>query len=260
MVRLIPWVGAGALAIGALAWNARGAEADAEAVSAEPFAGTWAQLRVQTAIAVVPVLGRTVVTNTSVLRLRLTASGRNLTMSTELCGIEQDTGIPLVDVEFPEALVRGAGRFDAQASLRSEGGALQFFQARQWVVFGARLADQDGDSLPTAATDERVYDQDGDGNPGMTMRIRGLLDVDLYMVQRGWTSLRGTMTSEDRIDGRVSWGEDHTVLGSSSSLLTDVPASRPDSDPQASYFRMTRIATDVDCAAILAQRDTLFAR
>ncbi|MBI5491238.1 MAG: hypothetical protein HY905_28160 [Deltaproteobacteria bacterium] len=258
MKKWIPLLGLVGLAAAGLAWN--GAEAGETEVSAEPYAGTWAQLRVQTAVSDVPVLGHVRVKTTTLLRLRMYASGHNLSVAVEACSMEQDAGVPLLKVRFPEELVRRAGRFETSASLRRDGDEVQFFQPRRWLVFGAHLEDEDSDALPTDGTDERVWDQDEDGNPGVTVQVRGLLDADLYMVQRSWTSMRGTATSTDRIDGHIQWSEDHTVLGSTSSLLSSVPESRTDPDPEASTFRTTRIESDVDCAQIVERRETLFAR
>ena len=258
MSRWIPQIVVAACALLAAAWL--GAEDDETEVSAAAYAGTWAQLRTQTAVADVPVLGHVRVTTTTILRLRMTASGRNLAVAVEACSIEQDAGIPLLEVRFPEDLVKRTGRFESTASLRREDGAVQFFQPRRWLVFGAELNDEDSDALPTDETDPRVTDQDEDGHPGVTVEVRGLLDADLYMVQRSWTSLRGTAEGTDRIDGRIQWGEDHAMLGSTSALLSSLPGSRPDPDPEASTFRTTRIGPEVDCAQIVARRDTLFVR
>jgi hypothetical protein len=238
-----------------------GSESDAApTVSAQDYAGVWAQKRIQTAVVDFPVLGRSAVTTTTVLRLRMTASGRDLAVAVEACSIQQDTGLSIISVMFPEELVKRAGRFDANGSLRWEEGELRYFQPRRWLIFGARLADVEEDALPADATDERVLDQDGDGKPGVTVQVRGLVNADLYLVQRGWTTLRGVATGGNRIDGRIQWGEDHVVLGSNSALLTSLPGSVPDPEPDASSFRTTRIDESTDCAAIVADQEHLFAR
>ena len=229
-------------------------------VSAADYAGTWAQLRVQTARAVLPVIGEVKVTTSFVMRLTQTAAGRNLAVSVEACSIEQDSGTSLVRTIFPPALVEKLGRFQGTASLREDGGELRYFQPRRFMVFGAQLADPEHDELPTAADDERVVDGDDDGHPGVTVQIRGMLNGDIYLVQRGWFTLRGTATGGDRIDGRIQWGEDRSMLGASNPLLPAIPSSRPDTDPATSYFRTTRVDPALTCAQILEQRDVLFAR
>ena len=37
--------------------------------------------------------------------------------------------------------------------------------------------------LPGEADDPRVVDADSDGNPGVTVQVRGLIDGEVYMVQ-----------------------------------------------------------------------------
>ena len=162
-------------------------------VSAADYAGTWAQLRVQTARAVLPVIGEVKVTTSFVMRLTQTASGRNLAVSVEACAIEQDSGTSIVRTIFPPALVEKLGRFQGTASLREENGELRYFQGRRFMVFGARLENPESDALPAAADDERVVDADDDGHPGVTVQIRGMLNGDVYLVQRGWFTLRGAV-------------------------------------------------------------------
>jgi len=229
-------------------------------VSAADYAGTWAQLRVQTARMVLPAIGEVRVVTSFVLRLTQSASGRHLRASVEACAVEQDTGTSLIRTIFPPALVEKTGRFETTASLREGNGELRYFQARRFLVFGARLDDPAHDPLPTDPSDDRVVDADGDGHPGVTVQIRGMVNGDVYLVQRGWFTLRGTAVGGDRMDGRIEWGEDRSVLGSSNPLLRRIPESRPDNDPASSWFRTTRIDPSMTCAQILEQRETLFAR
>jgi hypothetical protein len=228
-------------------------------VSAADYAGTWAQLRVLSAIVDIPVLGEVTVTTTAVLRLTMTGEGRRLSIDGEACSLDQEMSTSLLRSAFPEALVRYAGRFTTSASLRAEDGEIRFFQPRRWMLFGARLEDPEHDALPTEAEDERVVDADRDGRPGVTVRFSGLVNGDVWLVQRQWSTMRGTVDGE-RIDGSIQWGEERAVLGATSVMLESQPPSRANPDAAASYFRMTRVETGDDCASILARRDTLFAR
>ncbi|NMC70659.1 MAG: hypothetical protein GYA57_11415 [Myxococcales bacterium] len=259
---LVAWLWSGTVLPAAVADDASGGASSGRGtrVSAADYAGTWAQLRVQTARAVLPVVGEVKVVTSFVLRLTQSASGRNLRVSVEACAVEQDSGTSLVRTIFPPALVEKMGRFETTASLREVDGELRYFQARRFLVFGARLEDPERDVLPVDASDERVVDADGDGHPGVTVQIRGMLNGDVYLVQRGWFTLRGTAAGGDRIDGRIEWGEDRSMLGSSNPLLPRIPESRPDNDPAASWFRTTRIDPSMTCAQILEQREALFAR
>ena len=199
------------------------------------------------------------ITTTAVIRMTMTGSGRNLEISGQACAIEQEMDTSLLRSVFPEALARHAGRFETTASLRVEDGEIRFFQPRRWLIFGARLDDPEHEELPTDPADERVVDSDRDGKPGITVHFEGLASGDAYLVQRQWSTMRGAVDG-DHIDGRIQWGEERTVLDATSVLLKSQPPSRTDPDAAASYFRMTRVDEDADCAAILADRDTLFDR
>jgi hypothetical protein len=251
----------------ALAAGGAGAAADGEAsdagspaASAEDYAGTWAHLRVQAAIVDIPILGEVEVVTRTILRLEVSVAGRSLSISAEGCAIEQDMSTSMLRAEYPQGMIQGEGRIETTGSLREKDGELQFFQPRRWLVFGAQLDDPGHDTLPTDAADERLVDVDHDGHPGMTVHFEGMVSGDVYQVQRQWTTLRGVASGGNRIDGRIQWGEERSVLDATSVFLRTQPPSRPDPDPEASYFRTTRIEADVDCAGILAQRDTLFAR
>lgn len=235
-----------------------GATGSGTNVSAADYAGTWAQLRVQTTRADVPLLGETKVVNTWVLRVTATADGRALSMTAEACELTHDTGSSVMRTEFPLEAVRRQGGLRSRATLREEEGELKFFQARHYLVFGAELADPAGDELPTELLDERIVDAEGDGNPGVTLKLSGVLNGAIYMVVRSWLTLRGVASGGDRIDGSIEWGEDRTVLDATSPLLTSLPTSRADN--AGSYFRMTRVDPSTTCAQILARRDELFAR
>ena len=239
---------------GVFAEDQGGPAGGATTVSAADYAGTWAQLRVLTASITLPVLGDVKVTTTAVLRMTMTGSGRNLAISAQACSLEQKMDTSVLRSIFPEALARYAGRFESTASLRVEDGEVRFFQPRRWLIFGARLDDPEHEDLPTEPDDERVVDSDRDGKPGVTVRFEGLVNGDVYLVQRQWSTLRGTADG-DHIDGAIQWGEERSVLDATSVMLRSSPGSRPELGPSASYFRMTRVAEDDDCDAILAARE-----
>lgn len=229
-------------------------------VSAADYAGTWAQLRVQTLRVNFPLLGEMKVSNTWVLRMTMTADGRALNIAAEACELTHDTGTSLMHTEFPLAAVHRQGGLRGRATLREEGGELKFFQARHHMVFGANLADPANDALPTDAADERVVDAEDDGHPGVTLSLSGAINGAIYMVVRSWLTLRGVANGGNRIDGTIQWGEDRSVLEATSPLLTNLPLGRADDDVTSSYFRTTRIDPSTTCAQILARRDELFAR
>ena len=107
---------------------------------------------------------------------------------------------PMIEDAFVQSLppVRYTGTIDANGVMTA---------GPQAAVIGATLADPLSDALPTDASDARIVDQDGDGKPGVTIKIdTGLLGVkDIYAASR----LRGDVT------GAVAPGGDGNLTGTS---------------------------------------------
>jgi hypothetical protein len=112
-------------------------------------------------------------------------------------------------------------------------------------VVGAKLR-RSNDPLPSDPDDPRVFDQDGDGNPGVTIRVEGIVSGDMYIVQRSWTRLEGALLGDGSFGGRLFFGNAQVVLDSTSPFLGDPPSSRP--LPNLSWFRIARLPEDADCA------------
>jgi hypothetical protein len=127
-------------------------------------------------------------------------------------------------------------------------------------VKGVRLENPESDPLPTSADDPRVFDQDGDGNPGVTVHVEvmGLIGGDIYVVQRDRTRLSGVVTSDVAIDGLVEWTSEQSVLGASNAFLLGGTAVRPDPDLSHSYFRARRVEGHVTCADLADVAEALF--
>lgn len=139
---------------------------------------------------------------------------------------------------------------------------LQFVQPRTTYLRGVRLQDPVRDPLPTDPKDPRIFDQDGDGNPGMTIQITviGVLGGEIYVIQRDWNILRGQLTSATTLDGLVEWGSEQVIVGATSPIFLNPNPTFPDPNPNNSFFRTTRVSAETSCEQIRAQRDRLFRR
>ncbi|MCR4404727.1 MAG: hypothetical protein NUW06_05585 [Candidatus Acetothermia bacterium] len=226
------------------------------------FSGSWAQIQVASEIAKVPFIGEVNNRNITLLRLTQAQRGESLTVTAQICAISVESGTPLVSLVFPEAFIQSLEIAAKPATIEPTDGGYHFFQPRFTQLRGVRLEDPQLDPLPTEASDPRVFDQDGDGHPGLSVRITlfGFIKGEVYVIQRDWTALRGMADSPDRIDGLMEWGLEQVVLGASNPVLRARSESRPDPVPEHSYFRTTRIPPEMDCAWIVANRDWLFAR
>lgn len=143
---------------------------------------------------------------------------------------------------------------------RDARGRVRFDARRHVAVHGARLASPRVDELPVDADDPRIVDPNGDGKPGLTVRVEGLIEGALYVVQRGWTVLSGSVDGSDRIRGRVRWGSEQVVVDATHILLTDPPSTRPHRNGRLSYFEMGRVSPETDCGQLLRLGDRIFER
>lgn len=119
------------------------------------------------------------------------------------------------------------------------------------------------DAVPTDKTDSRIYDQDSDGQPGITVNVLnkdGTPFGDRYMLQREVKSYVGQKTSDGEwIEGTMTFTIDGISLGASNPLANVSPPTTQDKD-KTSPFIMRRINSGADCAFVRSQGDSLFVK
>lgn len=224
------------------------------------ISGVWAQLVVSSQLSDVPFAGRVRQQTISIQRVIIKQNGEAVTLEAQTCALEFDSGTSLVQLKFPEKFVNALG-VDIKPA-RFDPSTLSFVQPRTTYLRGVRLQDPVKDPLPTDPKDPRIFDQDGDGNPGMTIKasVIGLLNADIYIIQRDWNVLRGRLVSNTTLDGLVEWGSEQVILGATNPIFLNPNPTFPDPNPNNSFFRSTRVSTETSCEQISAQRDRLFQR
>jgi len=229
-------------------------------VQSSDLSGVWAQLVVSSQLSDVPFAGRVRQQTVSIQRVSIQQNGSAVTMESQTCALEFDSGTSLVQIRFPDRFVNSLGLDVKQAQF--DPSTLSFIQPRTTYLRGVRLQDPEKDPLPTDPKDPRIFDQDDDGKPGMTIvaSIMGLLNAEIYVIQRDWNILRGRLTSNTTLDGLVEWGSEQVILGATNPIFLNPNPVFPDPNPNNSFFRSTRVNDGTSCEQIRAQRDKLFAR
>lgn len=220
--------------------------------------GRWFQEQVTTALAKVPVYGEVSTKTRAWLIVDVEQDGFALKTTSRICDIEIQSGFSRVRTEIPRAYLNAMDARPRPARLERHGQVWRLIQPARLEIMGARLEDPRKDPLPESADDPRVFDQDRDGSPGVTVRVRGLISGEIFLVQRAWNLLRGTLKGQDQIDGLVQWHTEQVVLGATHRLLRTSHESRPDPDPLLHYFRMSRTAPSHGCDVLEAQKGSLF--
>lgn len=219
------------------------AEKEESASPRGEYSGTYVFLQQTVTVAEMPVLADVVATTRAVSIQRLVQEGERLRGSGALCSLDLESTSSLVKMELPAAFRRSLPPVRIDAALTPKNGGWIFRQAPQTLVVGARLAA--GESLPTKPEDPRVVDQDGDGKPGVTVRVSGLVSGEIYLVQRSTSRLTGALRGA-AFTGRIDFTNEQRVLDASLGVLKDGPEAKP--DPGRSYFRLEKVADGTDCA------------
>jgi hypothetical protein len=232
------------------------ANAHAESKPTPTVAGSWAQLMVTTSIARLPVIGKVENRSYFYALVRLEQEGAELVATTEPCFVRIDGEVKRVKTIIPRPMLEVMGPRTRAAAVTPDGDVT--FQ-RAVDVLGARLDDPWRDALPTEPDDEAVIDEDRDGNPGVTVKIVGPIDGEIYVVQRSWNELRGTLAEDgESIRGRVTWRTHQEVVGASNMFLKANPDAKPHPDPDESWFEMKRIDASQTCDDIRKNHNRLF--
>lgn len=224
------------------------------------ISGVWAKLVVSSQLSDVPFAGRVRQQTISIQLVNIRQSGGTVTLEAQTCALEFDSGTSLVQIRFPESFVNSLGIDVKQAQFDPT--TLSFVQPRTTYLRGVRLQDPEKDPLPTDPKDPRIFDQDADGKPGMTLQVSviGLFNAEIYIIQRDWNSLRGRLTSSTTLDGLVEWGSEQVILGATNPIFLNNNPTFPDPNLNNSFFRSTRVNNGTSCEQIRGQRDRLFAR
>lgn len=228
---------------------------------APDLSGRWAQKMVLTGVSDAPVIGRVTSETRSLLLVDVEHdSDTQLSLQTRVCDIQMSNDTSVVETTAPDAFVdavpneRRSGRLEVD-----EAGATELVIPKHVALFGAQLRSPSSERLPRKKSHPAVTDPDGDGHPGVTIRIDGLVSGSIYLVQRSWDAWRGTV-EDDRVEGTVRWDVEQSVLGASNMFLKSQPSTRPHPDRTRSWFELVSVESNTDCSEVVDRRDELFAR
>lgn len=235
-----------------IVWLLLGASCCAGAAEIPDLSGTWAMVQVFPQIAVLPLAGEVPRSSTVVQFVDVAQDGETLTMRDRYCFTVVDDGTPLVKTEIPDAFMSALVPTPRIAVLRASDEGVAFQAANYVEVRGATLDDPVADPLPLDPLDPRVIDQDGDGQPGMTVRVTvlGIVKGETYIVQRVQYRLTGWVAGPDRIEGRIEWTDEQVVLAATNALLEADTIGRHDPDPAAHRFVMVRVDPEWTCETL----------
>jgi hypothetical protein len=205
--------------------------------------GRWALVEVMPGLADLPIVGHVELTTISALFVDVTQSGSRLALSQTYVFVDVKMSPSVVTTTVPEAFVSSLPVVVRPAELQPAIDGWTLVSKPHTEVRGAHLADPLHDSLPSSPSDPRVFDQDGDGHPGLTVHVRlaGVVSGNTYVVQRLTTALRGSVDDASTITGTVYWTGEENVIAASNPLLKMSYTYTADATSTDNVFVMRRV-------------------
>lgn len=237
---------------------------DWDTAGAGPLTGIFAVEATIDARVVVPVQLR------QLLRLRMVQRGNRIRQKTTLCAFKLPEVENVATLEIPPALqsLIQQKATEAEGEILVPGEQLHYVPPPFLVVVGAKLANPASDALPTKDDLRAALDEDGDGQPGVTLNAKVLtctMTRSLYVALRTSGSLFGTVATPDLITGKVDVHVTQSILGWSDECLA-VAATLNVQVVPGSPFRAQRTtpADDLDhngnvsCPELVVRAPVLF--
>lgn len=219
--------------------------------------GLWAQKVVTTTLSDVPIVGEVTSRTVSLQLVDVRQDGADLELNSRTCSIDVNSSVSVIRTEIPDRFIAAIGKVQRPASLVERDGSFELVVPERVEVLGANLRQPKDEYLPSDTDDPRVFDHDKDGHPGVTVRVRGMIDGELYLVHRGLDRLVGSLDGDD-IQGRVRWRQEQSVIDSTSIFLGDPPDSKAHPDADKNSFYMKRVDPATNCKAVIAGQSKIF--
>jgi hypothetical protein len=163
-------------------------------------------------------------------------------------------------VRLDDAVPRSMPETVSTLSMSKDGTTVHFRRGEVVLVAGSKLDNPESDPLPTSADDPRLFDQDGDGNPGITAHIKAAVFVkgDAYLTQRIRSSHAGTVDAKGVFRGIPRLSAEQSIVGASNPVLKANLALGPEYDAPENLSLLVPVEPGADCDAIMARRAELF--
>jgi hypothetical protein len=199
------------------------------------------------------------VRTTGLLLHRVRYDGDGLVVDSRYCSVEQEP-LGRVRTTIGPAFVAAMPEWTVRVATEPAGDGLTNVRVpNHLMVLGADLERPNEDPLPEDEDDPRVTDPDGDGHPGVSVHVDGLVSGEVYLVQRIVRGLRGTLDPDGRMTGQVTGTGDQHVIGASSGILrTFTPQFEHNPDPERNIFVWVPVPDGSTCADVVANRDRWF--
>jgi hypothetical protein len=186
-------------------------------------------------------------------------AGGGVTLTERACRVVFDRST-IGQTSLDDRAVQSLAALTAPLAFERAGAGWRWRRAARSVAIGWRPMTSAAEPLPMMGSDPRVIDSDGDGNPGVSVRIMSLLvNGSVYVVQAQRSALLGDW-APDQTPRAVNDPTDSTqrTLGASTPILAQNLPSRVDTTPLNNGVTFARLPAGTECAGLIAGLGTLF--
>jgi hypothetical protein len=165
-----------------------------------------------------------------------------------------------LQITISDAATSAIVPIDTPVEVTEVDGKLRVSRPATPTAIGIKIEDPTNEKLPTDPNDPRIIDADGDGNPGVTTKVKVSDDLqgDIYIARREIFAYDLTQVSPDRLVGSITDRSEQLVLGASNPMFISKAQWKQIDDPARNPVIWQRVDADWDCARLAAERATIF--
>lgn len=204
-----------------------------------------------------PVLGKSPSTSVSYGVVVIARDGNGLSLTDEGCHVDIE-GSASVTTTVPDAIAESVPPTPRSFRVWEEGGAIKWARPLAVVPVGVKLGDPANDPLPKEASDSRVWDQDKDGTPGVTVKLSGFASGDIYVIQKQANVIAGELDASGDLKGLVVDTSEQVTIGASNSILNRNIPTTPDPDASKSNIVFVKQSAGLTCQDLMAKHKQIF--
>jgi hypothetical protein len=197
-----------------------------------------------------PFFGSSKSASKSVSLVEVRRDGSGFIQNHRVCDFRVLEDSAMIKMVFPEKFIAALAKHSYPIQLEKDSHGWNYRVDLGIERIGYR-ANGTEEKLPTKIDDPAVYDWDGDGHPGATLKLSVPLlpDGELYVVQRGQSILTGRVVQPGKIEGGIEVRNfEQRVLGAWPGFLAKSPDIEP--DPKESRFSLSQIPVGTTCEAL----------
>jgi len=212
--------------------------------------GTYRLEMIMASITRIPFFGSSKSASKSVSLVEIRKDGTGLIQSHQVCDFRVLEDSAMIKMVFPDKFVAALAKHTYPIQLEQDAQGWRYQADLGVERIGYKAGDGD-DKLPAAIDDPTVYDWDGDGHPGATLKLSVPLlpDGELYVVQRGHSVLNGRINQPGKIEGGIDVRIfEQRVLGAWPGFLNKSPEIKP--DPKESRFSIAAVPAGSTCESL----------